>query len=54
LERPVRVRSRGGDAREPADRFFTEDRVARVTDLYGVAPTVEFCDIAKIVDNAAR
>jgi hypothetical protein len=40
------------DALEPAKAFFSDQLLARVTALYGVAPVVDFVDIAAIVDNA--
>ena len=35
-----------------ARAFFSEALLERVTGLYGVRPTVEFADIASLVDNA--
>ncbi|KUN81160.1 hypothetical protein AQJ66_24310 [Streptomyces bungoensis] len=40
------------ESRQEAEQFFSEELRARVTDLYGVAPSVEFSQIAEIVDNA--
>jgi hypothetical protein len=40
----------GGD--EAALEFFSDELRQRVTDLYGVAPTVEYVEIAQIVDNS--
>jgi heme-degrading monooxygenase HmoA len=40
------------DSEEAAKDFFTQDLRDRVTDLYGVAPDIEFVEIAEIVDNA--
>ena len=31
--------------------FFTDALVERVTELYGVAPTVTFLEVAELVDN---
>jgi hypothetical protein len=39
------------DSREAAERFFTDGLRDRVTDLYGVRPSVDFVEIAQIVDN---
>jgi hypothetical protein len=39
------------DSEDAAERFFSEDLRERVTGLYGVAPTVEFVEIAQAVDN---
>ncbi len=36
---------------EAARLFFNDQMVERVTDLYGVRPTVDFVDIASLVDN---
>ena len=33
--------------------FFSPELTERVTDLYGVAPTIDFVEIAQIVDNAS-
>ncbi|MGQ4415951.1 hypothetical protein ACN6LA_001309 [Streptomyces sp. SAS_269] len=41
------------ESREEAERFFSEELRERVTGLYGVAPTIEFVQIAEIVDNSA-
>jgi hypothetical protein len=40
------------DSREAAEGFFTEELRSRVTDLYGVAPTIDFVEIAQVVDNS--
>jgi heme-degrading monooxygenase HmoA len=40
------------DSEEAANGFFTQELRDRVTDLYGVAPVIEFVEIAGIVDNA--
>jgi hypothetical protein len=42
------------DTREAAERFFTDDLRARVTGLYGVAPTIDYVEIAQVVDNGDR
>ena len=39
------------ETREVAERFFSDELRELVTGLYGVAPTVEFVEIAQIVDN---
>ncbi len=31
--------------------FFNDQMVTRVTDLYGVRPTIDFVEIASLVDN---
>ena len=41
------------DSEEAAKRFFSEELRERVTSLYGVAPAIEFVEIAGIVDNSA-
>jgi heme-degrading monooxygenase HmoA len=41
------------DSEEAAERFFSEELRERVTGLYGVAPVIEFVEIAEIVDNSA-
>jgi heme-degrading monooxygenase HmoA len=40
------------DSEEAAKAFFTESLLERITGLYGVRPTVEFVQIAALVDNA--
>lgn len=40
------------DSREEAENFFSPELRERVTGLYGVAPTIDFVDIAEMVDNA--
>ena len=37
-----------------AKAFFNEQLVERVTGLYGVRPTIQFVEIATLVDNAHR
>ncbi len=41
------------DSQEAAARFFSDELRERVTELYGVAPAIEFVEIAEIVDNSA-
>jgi len=41
------------DSEDAARAFFTEELLERVTGLYGVRPTVEFVQIATLVENAA-
>jgi heme-degrading monooxygenase HmoA len=40
------------DSSDAAERFFSDELRERVTGLYGVAPTIDFVDIAQVVDNA--
>jgi hypothetical protein len=40
------------DSEEAARGFFTDELRERVTGLYGVAPAIEFVEIAEIVDNS--
>lgn len=40
------------DSQEAADGFFTDELRARVTGLYGVAPEIDFVEIAQVVDNS--
>jgi heme-degrading monooxygenase HmoA len=42
------------DSEEAAKAFFSEEMLHRVTGLYGVRPTVEFVEIAQLVENAGR
>ena len=37
---------------EAAEAFFTEELRERVTALYGVPPTIEYVEIAQVVDNS--
>lgn len=41
------------ESKEAAERFFSQELRERVRDLYGVAPTIEFVEIAQIVDNSS-
>jgi hypothetical protein len=41
------------DSQEMAERFFSDELRERVTGLYGVAPSIDFVEIAEIVDNSA-
>ena len=41
------------DSKEAAEGFFSEELRERVTGLYGVAPAIDFVEIAQIVDNAS-
>jgi hypothetical protein len=41
------------DSRELAESFFSDELRERVTGLYGVAPTIDFVEIAEIVDNSS-
>ena len=40
------------DDEEKARAFYTEELVDKVTGIYGVAPTIEYLDIAGFVDNS--
>jgi hypothetical protein len=40
------------DSEDAAKAFFTDELLERVTGLYGVRPSVEFVQIATLVDNA--
>ena len=40
------------DSEEAAKAFFTRELRDRVTSLYGVTPSIEFVEIAEMVDNA--
>lgn len=37
-----------------ARAFYSEQLMERVTGLYGVRPTVDFVEVAALVDNAGR
>lgn len=39
------------DSPDAAHAFFTPDLRARVTQLYGVAPEIEFVELASLVEN---
>jgi Antibiotic biosynthesis monooxygenase len=41
------------ESADAAGRFFSQEMRERVTGLYGVEPSVDFVDIAQLVDNAA-
>jgi hypothetical protein len=36
-----------------AKHFFSDEMRRRVTGLYGVEPTIDFVEIAQLVDNSA-
>lgn len=40
------------ESENAAKAFFTDELLERVTGLYGVRPTIEFVQIATLVDNA--
>jgi len=40
------------ETQEAAEMFFSDELRARVTDLYGVAPAIDYVEIAEIVDNS--
>ena len=40
------------ESKEAALAFFSDELRERVTKLYGVAPEIEFVEIAEIVDNS--
>jgi len=42
------------DSEDAARAFFTDALLERVTGLYGVRPSIEFVQIATLVDNARR
>ncbi len=42
------------ESENAAKAFFTADLLERVTGLYGVRPTVEFVQIAVLVENVGR
>ena len=39
------------DSEDAAKAFFTDQLLERVTSLYGVRPTVEFVQVATLVEN---
>ena len=41
------------ESRQSAESFFSDELRERVTGLYGVAPTIDFVEIAEIVDNSS-
>ena len=42
------------ESEEAAAEFFSDELRAQVTDLYGVAPVIDFVEIAEFVDNSGR
>jgi heme-degrading monooxygenase HmoA len=40
------------ESEEEARAFFTDELEERITGLYGVRPTIQFVEIAALVDNA--
>jgi len=41
------------ESKDAAEGFFSPELRERVTGLYGVEPTIEFVEIAEIVDNTS-
>ena len=41
------------DSKDAAEGFFSDELRERVTGLYGVRPTIDFVEIAQMVDNSA-
>ena len=41
------------ESTDAAKSFFSDEMRERVTGLYGVEPTIDFVEIAEIVDNSA-
>jgi len=41
------------ESAEAAKAFFSQQLIDRVTELYGVRPTVQFAEVAALVDNEA-
>ena len=39
------------ESEDAAKAFFTDETLERITDLYGVRPTVEFVQIVSLVEN---
>ncbi len=39
------------ESEDAARQFFNDQLVARVTELYGVQPHIEFAEVLEIVDN---
>ncbi len=42
------------DSEDAAKAFFTDGLIERVASLYGVRPSVEFVQIASLVENTRR
>jgi len=42
------------DSEEAAKEFFTDELLERVGGLYGVSPSIEFVQIATLVENIQR
>jgi hypothetical protein len=41
------------ESEKAAKAFFSQQLIDRVTELYGVRPTVQFVDVAALVENRA-
>jgi hypothetical protein len=39
------------ESKEAAEGFFTDELREKVTGLYGVRPTIDFVEVAELVDN---
>jgi hypothetical protein len=42
------------ESADVAKSFFSEETRERVTDLYGVEPTINFVEIVRLVDNSGE
>lgn len=40
------------ESEDAARQFFSEQLLARVTELYGVRPRIDFAEVVEFVDNA--
>ena len=51
-DQPVFTHSSTPMNRTSARKFFSDQPLERVTDLYGVRPHIEFAEIVEAVDNS--
>jgi hypothetical protein len=42
------------ESMEAAKAFFTDEFIERVSGVYGVRPSIQYLQVATLVDNAAR
>jgi hypothetical protein len=40
------------NSEDAARRFYSEEIIERITSIYGVRPSIEFVELATLVDNA--
>jgi len=42
------------DSEQAAKQFFTDQTIERISGLYGVRPTIQYVEIATLIENAKK